>query len=202
MLAVRRDPLPAPAPTSAPVPATALADHIRVYDDVLSPGDCERLIDRFEASPDLDPCQREAGHSFTQLDITRHWPDQHRALVPIFMAHFNQYQLAVRGYFWPMKFSFENLRMKRYLANGRDQFPVHVDVMTQDAARRFMTAFIYLNAPEGGETVFPQLGIAIAPAPGKLLAFPPLWLFPHAGLAPRSRPKYILHTYLCYPHPA
>ena len=45
--------------------------------------------------------------------------------------------------------------MKRYLPNGRDFFPLHVDVMGQVAARRFMTAFIYLNAPAGGETVFP-----------------------------------------------
>ena len=25
-----------------------------------------------------------------------------------------------------------------------------------------------------------------------------LWLFPHAGLAPRDRPKYILHRYMWY----
>ena len=192
MLAVRR---PAPLAT----PATSLADHIRVVESALSGEDCARLIERFEASPDTEPCRREAGHSFTQLDITRHWPDRHRALVPIFVSHFNRYQREVQGYFWPPHFSFENLRMKRYLPGGRDQFPPHVDVMTHDAARRFMTAFIYLNAPEGGETIFPQLGLSIAPAPGRLLAFPPLWLFPHAGLPPRTRPKYILHTYLCYP---
>jgi hypothetical protein len=94
---------------------------------------------------------------------------------------------------------FEHLRLKRYLPNGRDSFSLHVDVMEQAAARRFMTAILYLNAVEGGQTVFPGLDVAIAPAPGKLVAFPPLWLFPHAGLPPRSDPKYILHTYLCYP---
>jgi hypothetical protein len=89
--------------------------------------------------------------------------------------------------------------MKRYLPNGRDFFPLHVDVMGQVASRRFMTAFIYLNTPLGGETVFPNLNISIAPEPGKLLAFPPIWLFPHAGLPPKSSAKYTLHTYLCYP---
>jgi hypothetical protein len=62
-----------------------------------------------------------------------------------------------------------------------------------------MTAMIYLNAPGGGETVFPNLGLSIQPEAGKLLAFPPIWLFPHAGLPPLGGPKYILHTYLCYP---
>jgi len=66
------------------------------------------------------------------------------------------------------------------------------------SARRFMTAMIYLNAPDGGETVFPNLGLSITPQPGRLIVFPPLWLFPHAGLPPLTRPKYILHTYLCY----
>ena len=89
--------------------------------------------------------------------------------------------------------------MKRYLPNGHDSFPLHVDVMDHAAARRFMTAIIYLNTPVGGETVFPGLDIAVAPEPGKLVAFPPIWLFPHAGLPPQSRAKYILHTYLCYP---
>ncbi len=101
--------------------------------------------------------------------------------------------------FRPPKFCFEQLRMKRYLPNGRDHFPLHVDIMGQVAARRFMTAFIYLNGTAGGETVFPNLDISIAPEPGKLIAFPPLWLFPHAGLPPQSSPKYIQHTYLCYP---
>jgi hypothetical protein len=39
----------------------------------------------------------------------------------------------------------------------------------------------------------------VAPVPGRLVVFPPLWLFPHAGLPPRDRPKYILHSYLWYP---
>lgn len=88
--------------------------------------------------------------------------------------------------------------MKCYLPNGRDFFPPHVDVMSQEAARRFMTAVIYLNSPAGGETVFPNLDISVAGS-GQDGRLPALWLFPHAGLPPRSSPKYILHTYLCYP---
>lgn len=180
-------------------PDMQLADHIKVFDGALSPARCQALIDRFESSPDHEIQQREAGHSFVQLDITQHWPDEQKILAAIFVSYFNTYQAAVNARFWPPKFALEHVRLKRYLPNGRDEFPVHVDVMGQEAARRFMTAFIYLNSPDGGETVFPGLDISVAPAPGKLLAFPPLWLFPHAGLPPRVSPKYILHTYLCYP---
>ncbi len=176
-----------------------LSDHIKVFAGALSPAQCQALIDRFEASAGQEVCQQDAGYSFVQLDVTQAWPDQHALLVPIFLSFFNKYQLALNARYWPPRFSFENLRLKRYLPNGRDSFPPHVDVMDQAAARRFMTAFIYLNGNEGGETVFPDLNLSIAPEAGKLLAFPVNWVFPHAGLPPRSSPKYILHTYLCYP---
>jgi hypothetical protein len=176
-----------------------LSDHIKVFDDALSAARCQALIDRFEASLDHVSNERDAGHSFAQLDVTQHWPDEHKILAAIFVDHFNRYQAALKAQFWPPRFALEHVRLKRYLPDGRDEFPLHVDVMGQEAARRFMTAFIYLNRPDGGETVFPNLDVAVAPAPGKLLAFPPLWLFPHAGLPPRGNPKYILHTYLCYP---
>ncbi|MGB6946567.1 MAG: 2OG-Fe(II) oxygenase [Bryobacteraceae bacterium] len=178
---------------------TSLADHVMVFAGALSAEHCQALIDRFESSSDHESCQLEAGYSFLQLNVTQKWPDQNEILVPIFLSYFNRYQALVNARFWPPRFCFEQLRMKRYLPNGRDSFPLHVDVMGQTAARRFMTAIIYLNAPAGGETVFPNLDISVAPEPGKLLAFPPIWLFPHAGRPPQSSSKYILHTYLCYP---
>ena len=175
-----------------------LSDHILSFPDALPAAVCEALIARFEASPDQEPRLRDGGHSFVQLDISQHWPDQSQLLMQLFASYFARYRDAVQADFWPPAFSFENLRIKRYLPNGRDEFPPHVDVMDHPAAKRFMTAMIYLNAPAGGETAFPSLAVSIRPEAGKLLAFPPLWLFPHAGLPPRGGPKYILHTYLCY----
>ncbi len=181
------------------MPGASLADHVMVFDGALSGEHCQALIHRFESTADHEVCQAKAGYSFCQLNITEKWPDENQLLAPVFLAHFNKYQVALNARFWPPKFSFEHLRIKRYLPNGRDLFPLHVDVISQVAARRFMTAIIYLNTPGGGDTVFPSLNISVAPAPGKLVAFPPLWLFPHAGLPPKISPKYILHTYLCYP---
>lgn len=187
----RSDPSPSPANQT-------LADHILVVDDVLAPADCQRLIDRFEASDKLEIRQRDYGYSFTQLDLSEAWPEEHGMLAKVFLRHFNDYRRAVGARFWPSSFALEHIRLKRYLPNGRDAFLPHVDVVDQLSARRFVTAMIYLNAPDGGETVFPELDICVKPEAGKLLAFPPLWLFPHAGLPPRERPKHILHTYLCY----
>ncbi|HTW33756.1 MAG TPA: 2OG-Fe(II) oxygenase [Rhizomicrobium sp.] len=176
----------------------ALADLVMVTPHALSAEHCTRLIERFEAAEEQQICEKPGGHSFTQIEITKAWPDEHAFLLPLFLEHFQNYQRCTGSTYWPRNIGYEHLRVKRYLPNGRDWFAPHVDVVDQLTARRFMTAFIYLNAPKGGETVFPTLGLVIPPETGKLLSFPPLWLFPHEGRAPVSAPKYILHTYLCY----
>jgi len=178
---------------------TSLSDYIFVTDNVLSPAQCAALVERFEASDRLEKAELKDGFSFTQLDITVAWPDMQETLVKVFLEQAAAYQRKLEAYFWPPSFGFEHLRMKRYLPDGRDRFPPHVDVMGREAARRFLAAMIYLNAPEAGETVFGHLNVAITPAPGRMVCFPPLWMFPHEGLAPKNGPKYILNTYLCYP---
>ena len=178
---------------------TSLADYIVVTDNVIDPAHCAALIARFEASDQVEKAELEGAFSFTQLDVTSAWPDQRDALVKVFVEHAGAYQRRVDARFWPPRFGFEHLKMKRYLPDGRDAFPPHVDVMGQNASRRFLAAMIYLNAPEAGETVFGDLDVTIRPAPGRMVCFPPLWLFPHEGRPPLVRPKYILNTYLCYP---
>ncbi len=98
---------------------------------------------------------------------------------------------------WPAKVWAEKIRLKRYMPGGEDKFPPHVDVMNAEESKRFLTAISYLNTPGGGETVFPDLDVTVTPAPGRMVVFPPLWTFPHAGLPPRDQPKYILLTVIC-----
>jgi hypothetical protein len=183
----------------APAPhQTSLLDYIMVGKNALSSEHCQRLIERFETSQAVEPCQRDGSHSFSQLEITTAWPDEQALLLPVFLQQFVKYKKLTKASHWPANIAFEHLRMKRYLPNEQDFFVPHVDVVDQVSARRFVTALIYLNAPEGGETTFPNLDLSIAPETGKILVFPPLWLFPHEGRPPRVSPKYILHMYLGY----
>ncbi len=181
--------------------AKLLSDYVKAYEGVLADGQCRSLIERFEAAADLHVRKRvDDGFSFVQLNVSRHWPDVEAQIAPIMMNCFKQYRQALEiGPYWPQKPLAEEIRMKRYLPDGREAFPPHVDVMDDADSRRFVTAILYLNDPGGGETVFPGLDVSVAPAAGRLSIFPPLWLFPHAGLPPRDRPKYILHAYLWYP---
>lgn len=179
----------------------ALADYIKVYDGTLPAARCEALIARFEDSSAQHQRKDSPGaYSFTQLDVSAHWPDADAEIGRTFLAGLARYRQSLGlAPYWPAAHGYEAIRLKRYLPDGRDGFPPHVDVMDITTSGRFITAILYLNTPGGGETVFPGLEIAVPPAPGRMIVFPPLWLYPHAGMPPRDRPKYILHSYLHYP---
>jgi 2-oxoglutarate-Fe(II)-dependent oxygenase superfamily protein len=178
-----------------------LTDYVKVFENTLPPAQCRALIDRFEASPSLhEATPAERAFRFTELNVSQHWPDVEQQTFAVMMTAIRRYwEMLNVGPFWPQKVDAERIRLKRYMPGGADHFPPHVDVMTAAESRRFLTAILYLNDPGGGETTFPGLDLTVTPAPGRMLVFPPLWLFPHAGLPPRDRPKYILHRYLWYP---
>jgi len=57
--------------------------------------------------------------------------------------------------------------------------------------------FWYLtDVDEGGETYFPDLNMGVKPVKGRMLMFPPFWMYPHEGRLPLSGTKFILGTYL------
>jgi prolyl 4-hydroxylase len=184
--------------------ARSLSDYVQVFDDTLAPARCRELIARFEAQPDQhEPTPEQVAFRFTELNVSRHWPEVEAETFAVMMRCIQRYWETLEvGACWPKTVDVEKIRLKRYRPGGQDKFPPHVDVMTAAESRRFLTAILYLNEPGGGETLFPTLDITVTPAPGRMVVFPPLWLFPHAGLPPRDNPKYILHRYLWYPEGA
>ena len=62
---------------------------------------------------------------------------------------------------------------------------------------RFLSFLWYLNdVDDGGYTIFN--GMKIDPKKGRLVMFPPMWMFPHMGEEPISNTKYIMSSYLRY----
>jgi hypothetical protein len=91
-----------------------------------------------------------------------------------------------------------DLILKRYRPGGTERFQAHFDSVA-DVANRYLVFLWYLNdVAAGGETEFPQLDLRIEARAGRLLMFPPYWMYQHAGLAPVSSEKYILSTYLLF----
>ena len=198
---------------SLPKKSLVMDNFIRVYDDVVDEESCERMIKMFEDSKDTQPVKLDDGDnsiSFTQLTMVEHkeWEPVQAGMLEVFQDYIMRYNIDVslKSKQWPETYGYEAIRMKRYLDNDYDRFDPHVDVLNYETARRFLAFFIYLNdVEEGGETEFVNLHkpgtyvpFKVEAKRGRLLMFPPLWPWYHAGRKPISNNKYIIHSYCHY----
>jgi prolyl 4-hydroxylase len=165
-----------------------LQHFVRSYDGDLDAALCAKMIDSFHGlSRFHQPNGRtvRAGleeSAWTEINVTR-------LSEPTLQAFFRRRITLART---------ADLILKRYRPGLDEQFQTHFDSV-HDVANRYLVFLWYLNDVEkGGETAFPQLGLKISARAGRLLMFPPYWMYQHAGLAPESSDKYILSTYLLF----
>ena len=183
-----------------------LSDYIRVYEDTLDKNFCNQLIAYFEG------CSQHHQHidcngapTFTQLNLTEQLGPKHEYSTILAQAckeYVKWYKEDLNIKFFPEKHSWEMFRIKKYKPDGCDRFDEHVDVGDSSSARRFLAFFIYLNDVDvGGQTIFTgyngDINI-IKPKSGRMVIFPPLWMFPHSGQRPISGNKYIISGYFHY----
>lgn len=190
-------------------PQQDLRHFVRVYDDALPATWCTRMLAGFNA---LSALQARNGRgvrpsltdsAWTELNVSRHG-DQltigyFRKLIDDALTRYN----ADVGLGIPVPSSptCADLVMKRYRPDANEQFQLHFDSIDHWASR-YLVFLWYLNDVErGGATRFPDLGLEVAPRAGRLLIFPPYWMFQHEGLPPESGDKYILSTYMLFKSP-
>jgi hypothetical protein len=190
--------------------AKKLTDFIKVYDDMVSPDVCKEIIDFYENHSDChDRVDREYRPNFTQLNMTQFVNSGsttaadkllHDNITKTLLSVVNLYMidLSITNEL-PSQYALEEVRIKKYDANSTDQFADHVDVGDHNSARRFLAFFLYLTENEfEGQTNFTYLDLPIDPKPGRILVFPPLWLFPHSGMPVSKQEKYIVGSYCHY----
>ena len=184
-----------------------LRHFIRVYDDALPATWCTRLLKGFDV---LSAHQARNGRelragleesAWTELNVTRHGDPLtagfFRARIDEALVRYN----ADVGLDIPIPNSpaFADLVLKRYRPNSAERFQLHFDAINH-LSSRYVVLLWYLNDVErGGGTRFPKLGVETAARAGRLLMFPPYWMYQHEGLPPESGDKYILSTYLLFP---
>ena len=181
-----------------------LNDFIQIYDDALDLNICDFLVNLFEQVSDKqEKIINDRKPNFTQFNLTQNRElteevnQVHNHLIQKTFEYRNKYYEFVDKRVFPEQHAFEQYRIKRYTPNENEAFDTHVDVIDYETSRRFLSFFWYLNDVEiGGETQFKDL--IIKPKKGKLVVFPPTWMFPHKGLDPISNQKYIISTYLHY----
>ncbi len=186
--------------------ATSLEHCVQVFDGALTPEFCAQMVDSFDRMDQYHVPHGRGykrgleGSAWTELNIT---PLADAGFKGFFLKQIDDYlkryneQLALPIPV-PTRPRIEDLRIKRYRVGADEKFEPHFDSM-DDKANRYLVFLWYLNdVAEGGETEFLNLGLKVAPRAGRLLMFPPYWMFQHAGLAPISNDKYIVSTYLLF----
>ena len=177
-------------------------NYIQIYKNVIDDSYCDELVNKFESNPKQWETHEQGPMSFAQinLNMNKEWNADVYELSKVYTRYLEQYKkdCAVTKEMWPELYSFEQVRLKRYLPNDKDQFGPHVDSVSADSALRFLVFFIYLDDNDRGETSFPQLGVGSPCTKGSLLMFPPLWPWLHAGAKPVKKSKYMVGSYLHY----
>jgi prolyl 4-hydroxylase len=186
-----------------------LTHYIRTYDNDVDAGLCQSLIVSFAS---LQRFQKLNGRTvragledsaWTELNVTRlsdaPFLGMFRQFVDRALARYNaDVGLTIPVPNTPLT---SDLVMKRYRPGRHEQFQLHFDAVNH-VANRYLVLLWYLNdVAEGGETRFPQIGSSVAARAGRLLMFPPYWMYQHEGAPPRSGDKYIISTYLLFPQP-
>lgn len=176
---------------------------VRYYDRVVSKEWCNKVIDLFEQSKkDTFDNDRK---SFTELNIEgkEEFKDIKETYIRVLrqnLQHFMK-EVNIENHHFPPIIDMENIRIKKYEANGKDVFKNHVDVLRSQgpSSKRFLVFIMYLSdVEEGGETSIPRYNIKCKPKAGRLLMFPPFWTHPHQGEKVIKGTKYQMMTYLHY----
>lgn len=186
-----------------------LRRYIRTYDNDLDPRLCQQMIASFAG---LERFQMRNGRgvrggleqsAWTELNVTRlsdaGFMGMFRRLVDRALERYNRdIELAIPI---PNSPATSDLTLKRYRPGEQERFQLHFDSINH-VANRYLVLLWYLNdVEEGGETRFPQLDVTVQARAGRLLMFPPYWMYQHEGLPPISGDKYIVSTYLLFIDP-
>jgi len=206
--------------------ATNLNYYTRVYDKFLTEEICDAYVSMFEETMEKDSEEvertgicigptRPDGHQICgNCNCQRMNPmgfDRFDHLNKLTMNNFinvvDKYKLdtQIHETQWPKNIMWEEFRMKRFIvgkgSKNDEQFGNHVDVFSHAGAKRFLILMVYLNDDfKGGETIFPHYNDSITPKKGRIVIFPPLWMYLHRGNPPLGPgfAKYFLMTYLNY----
>ncbi|MBS0591703.1 MAG: 2OG-Fe(II) oxygenase [Proteobacteria bacterium] len=183
-----------------------LRNYVQWYDDALSPEFCAQMLDAFRQMPQFQTPNGRGYHTaltdsaWIELNIQ---PHADKAFLGFFHAQIDRYLAAYNARLpmllpVPSRPTLEDLRIKRYQVEAGHGFQPHFDAGDK-YANRYMVFLWYLNdVAEGGETEFPDLGIKVQPRAGRLLMFPPYWMFQHFAHKPVSNDKYIVSTFMLF----
>jgi hypothetical protein len=159
--------------------------YIKVYDNVMDPMACNKLVKSFERNMTSHTSINGNGSRYEEMIITeetRIWNEYGPQLMELYNIGLNTYRKECglkTSKQIPDKMGMEQFSLKKYVANdpGYKQ-RIHSDSTERGTHTRFITAMIYLTTPEQrGETEFPSIKLKITPLQGSMIIFPSTWTY-------------------------
>ena len=159
---------------------------------------CDSLIQLFEnAKQHHSKIDRNYKPKFTSLNVNQVAPQYINGLLQFTRVVYDNYKKDLDLKHLPEYKKLEEYRIKRYIPGKDERYDEHIDVSNYRNAHRCLSILFYLNA-NNGDTEFPRESIRITPQSGRVLVFPPMWMYPHIGHPPTDNTKYILSTSVQY----
>ena len=179
---------------------------IKTYNNAIPHVLCDMLIEKFDANTDQwenrDKRTEDRGNlKFNEVHLFKYmdtWKEEVDALADLFKIYVDDYKNQYSEFMFPPKYGIEPFKMKKYEANGLDEFGWHVDVNSTGSMNRWLAFFCYLSDNDEGHTSFPYQKVGTDCKKGTIVMFPPMWPWLHQGAKPVDKPKYFLGSYLHY----
>jgi len=179
-----------------------LSSLIKIYHNALPDKLCNKFIQFFEENPKSHNLNGKKRYDYlqnsqwTELDLIKNLPhDDLQQFSEIMLEHKSQYEIDCGLSQLPDPKGFSDMRLKKYNPNGIDKFELHYDNYGPVSDRYLVFLWTLNNVEKGGETEFVDLDLSLKPERGRLVMFPPYWMFKHKANPPISNPKYIINTF-------
>lgn len=178
----------------------AISDFVQIYDNSLDGQTCEFLIDLVEQNLGLQETNDKPYYTefnLTQVrQLSNEVNDIHNQIIQLIYQKRDDYYELFEPKVFPEKHAFEQFKIQKYSPDEIEHLEASVDIIDYETARRYLCFSWFLNSNPAGQYEF--LDLFIQPEAGKLVVYPPFWMFPYKKYLPVKEPQYILKTYLHY----
>ena len=178
-----------------------MSKYIKVFENALSSQLCDKLIRKFKtdsrvkADPQPEYSTRKYIYTSDKTDWIQMINEVSNIEKRLTFEYFQELGAMIDDWFD------DGYVLAKYKKG--DTCILHSDnqgVQTPCNGLRYATLIFYLNSVEqGGETVFPQQSVKIAPRQGTAVMFPAMLTHPHQVLSPETD-RYILQTWITDPY--
>ncbi len=182
-----------------------ISDLIKIYDNAMPEELCQNFIKFYQNNQSLQSINGKERHDhlrqsrWTEIDLIKHLPREDLKQFSFMMLDFKrQYEQDCGMPALPAPQGFSDMRLKKYEVNQEDSFEVHYDNYGPASNRYLVFLWTLNDVKAGGETEFVDLNIKLKPEAGRLVVFPPYWMYRHKAHKVISESKYIINTFIVW----